>query len=259
MRILITNDDGINAPGLKVLEDIAGTLSDDVWTVAPESDQSGLSHSLTLSEPLRLRALSERRFAVRGTPTDCVIMGVHNVMPALPDLVLSGVNAGQNIAGDVTYSGTVAAAMEGASLGIPSIALSQAYAWDNQEAIIPWQTARQYAPALIKKLLAVPSPRDILFNINFPDCQPDLVAGITVTVQGVMEHGLKVEERYDGRGNPYYWLVFRRHNLTYKPGSDIDALRNRYISVHPVRLDLTAYDIADSLGAIINGDVLLSS
>ena len=127
MRILLTNDDGIHAEGLAALERIARTLSDDVWVVAPETDQSGFAHSLSLSEPLRLRKIGEKHFAVRGTPTDCVIMGVRKIMPEPPDLVLSGVNSGSNIADDVTYSGTVAGAMEGTLLGIRSIALSQAY------------------------------------------------------------------------------------------------------------------------------------
>src|SRR4249919_4291229 len=127
MRILITNDDGVHARGLEVLEEIARALSDDVWIVAPETDQSGVSHSLSLNDPLRLRELSERHFAVKGTPTDCVIMGARHVLPAPPDLVLSGVNRGRNAAEDVLYSGTVAAAKEACVLGIPSFALSQAF------------------------------------------------------------------------------------------------------------------------------------
>ena len=127
MRILVTNDDGINAQGLKICEQIARKISDDVWVIAPEHDQSGVSHSLSLNDPLRLRQLGERHYAVKGTPTDCVIMGARHVMPEVPDLVLSGVNRGQNVAEDVTYSGTIAGAMEGTTLGVPSFALSQAY------------------------------------------------------------------------------------------------------------------------------------
>ncbi len=136
MRILITNDDGIHAPGLSVLERIAAKLSDDVLVVAPEYDQSGVAHSLSLNDPLRLRKISERRFAVKGTPTDCIIMGVRSIMQGeRPDLVLSGVNRGQNIADDITYSGTVAGAMEGTMLGIPSIALSQCYGPEGHDAM----------------------------------------------------------------------------------------------------------------------------
>src|SRR5690349_9932959 len=132
MRILVTNDDGIHAPGLEICEQIARALTDDVWIVAPESDQSGVSHSLSLNDPLRLRKVGERHFAVKGTPTDCVIMGIRHILDAPADLVLSGVNRGQNVAEDVTYSGTVAAAMEGTVLGVPSIALSQAYGLDTR-------------------------------------------------------------------------------------------------------------------------------
>ncbi len=150
MRILLTNDDGIHAEGLAVLERIARKLSDDVWVVAPETDQSGLAHSLTLSEPLRLRQIDDRHFALRGTPTDCVIMGVRHVLPGAPDLVLSGVNSGANMADDVTYSGTVAGAMEGTLLGVRAIALSQEYEYEGDRRIVPWETAEAHAPDLIK-------------------------------------------------------------------------------------------------------------
>src|SRR5579864_2503556 len=152
MSILITNDDGIHAPGLEACEKIARALSDEVWIVAPETDQSGVSHSLSLNDPLRLREVGERHFAVKGTPTDCVIMGVRHLMKAPPDLVLSGVNRGRNCAEDVTYSGTVAGAMEGTVLGIPSFALSQAYAAANKHKPF-WETAIKFAPDIIKRVL----------------------------------------------------------------------------------------------------------
>src|SRR5919206_2007232 len=154
MRILVTNDDGIHAPGLKVLETIARQLSDDVWVVAPEMDQSGVSHSLSLNDPLRLREISARHFAVKGTPTDCVIMGTRHVMQGKPDLVLSGVNRGQNVAEDVTYSGTVAGALEGAILGVPSIALSQAYGPGGRDAV-RWHCAEAHAARVIRTVLNV--------------------------------------------------------------------------------------------------------
>jgi 5'-nucleotidase len=169
MRILITNDDGIHAPGLEVCETIARALSDEVWIVAPETDQSGVSHSLSLNDPLRLREVGERNFAVKGTPTDCVIMGVRHIMKQVPDLVLSGVNRGRNCAEDVTYSGTVAGAMEGAVLGIPSFALSQAYQASTRHTP-HWETAISFAPDLIRRVLEAGMPRDVLVNINFPDC-----------------------------------------------------------------------------------------
>src|SRR5581483_10151476 len=163
MRILITNDDGIHAPGLEVCEQIARALSDEVWIVAPETDQSGVSHSLSLNDPLRLREVGERHFAVKGTPTDCVIMGVRHIMKEPPDLLLSGVNRGRNCAEDVTYSGTVAGAMEGAVLGIPSFALSQAFAAANKHKPY-WNTATEFAPNIIKRILDAGMPRDVLVN-----------------------------------------------------------------------------------------------
>src|SRR5437762_1380925 len=172
MRILVTNDDGIHADGLDVCADIARVLSDDVWVVAPEFDQSGVSHSLSLNDPLRLRQVEERRFAVKGTPTDCVIMGAKHILKDRPpDLVLSGVNRGRNAGEDVIYSGTVAGAVEGTILGIPSFALSQAY--DSRSAHPPfWETAIRFAPRIIRRVLDAGIPREVLIIINFPNCMP---------------------------------------------------------------------------------------
>ncbi|MEN5084805.1 5'/3'-nucleotidase SurE [Bosea sp. TWI1241] len=240
MRILVTNDDGIHAEGLSVLEAIARELSDDVWVVAPETDQSGVAHSLSLSNPLRLRKISEKRFAVAGTPTDCVIMAVRSVMQdARPDLVLSGVNRGQNVAEDVTYSGTIAAAMEGTLLGIPSIALSQAYAPGDRGTVL-WDCAKRHAPAIVRRLLEEGIPEGVLFNLNFPHRAPDDVAGIAVTVQGRRDQELvKLEPRHDGRGFPYYWIAFQRGRNEPANGTDLRALAEGRISVTPLELDLT--------------------
>src|SRR5215468_9806996 len=177
MRILITNDDGIHAPGLDVCAAIARVISDDVWIVAPESDQSGVSHSLSLNDPLRLRQVEERRFAVKGTPTDCVIMGARHILEGKgPDLVLSGVNRGRNTGEDVIYSGTVAGAVEGTILGVPSVAFSQAY--KSRSGHPPhWETAIRFAPDIIRRVLAAGIPRDVLINVNFPDCSPAEVKG----------------------------------------------------------------------------------
>ncbi|TFF19710.1 5'/3'-nucleotidase SurE [Jiella endophytica] len=239
MRILLTNDDGINAEGLAVLERVARQISDDVWIVAPETDQSGLSHSLTLSSPLRLRKLGDKRFAVRGTPTDCIIMAVRKVMDGMPDLVLSGINAGQNICEDVTYSGTVAGAMEGMMLGIRSIALSQAFSpGSDREAL--WNTAESHAPAVIEKLAGFDLPQGHLLNVNFPAVEAEAVEGIAVTRQGKLDYALGIEERRDGRGFPYFWLKFGRQAGPEVAESDIAALAAGMISVTPLQLDLTA-------------------
>src|SRR5450631_414940 len=240
MRILITNDDGIHAPGLEACEKIARELSDEIWIVAPESDQSGVSHSLSLNDPLRLREVAERHFAVKGTPTDCVIMGARHLMKEMPDLVLSGVNRGRNCAEDVTYSGTVAGAMEGTVLGIKSFALSQAYAFTTKHAP-RWETAIHHAPDLIKRILKTGIPRDVLVNINFPDCVVAEVAGVAVAVQGKRDQELlRIDARHDGRGNPYYWIAFGRGGIAGAAlGSDLAALNDMRIAITPLRLDMT--------------------
>jgi 5'-nucleotidase len=241
MRILLTNDDGIHAPGLAVLEAIAKELSDDVVVVAPETDQSGVAHSLSLNNPLRLREISPRHFAVQGTPTDCVIMGVRKIMAdARPDLILSGVNRGQNVAEDVTYSGTIAATMEGTLIGVPSIALSQAYGGPEGHRDIRWDCAETHAPSVIARILEAGVAPGILVNVNFPACAAADVAGIAITTQGRRDTELlRIEERRDGRGNPYYWLMFKRGNFTPEAGTDIEAIAAGKISLTPLRLDLT--------------------
>ena len=240
MRILVTNDDGIHAPGLKACEEIARAISDEVWVVAPEYDQSGVSHSLSLNDPLRLRQVAENTYAVKGTPTDCVIMGARHVMPELPQLVLSGVNRGRNAAEDVLYSGTVAGAKEATLLGIPSFALSQAFTSSSKHAP-HWKTATQHGPDIIRKILKQGIPRDVLVNINFPDCAPGAVKGVSVTNQGKRDQQLlHIEPRHDGRGNPYYWIAFARgHTPTGRNGSDLYALADSRIAVTPLRLDMT--------------------
>ncbi len=248
MRILLTNDDGINAPGLDVLEKIARSLSDDVWIVAPESEQSGMSHSLTLHDPLRLRELGDKRFAVQGTPTDCVIMGVGHVLPGKPDLVLSGVNRGQNMAEDVTYSGTVAGAMEGALLGIRSFALSQSYGWQSKDGV-DWSCSREKGADVVKSLLDHDLPFQTLLNINFPDCHPDEVKDIVFTKQGRRDQAqLTVEPRVDTRGQSYFWLGFEGRRSEPKPGTDLYAIYNQQISVTPLKLDLTDQVTLGKLG-----------
>jgi 5'-nucleotidase len=255
MRILLTNDDGVHAEGLAVLERIARTLSDDVWIVAPETDQSGLAHSLSLSEPLRLRQVSDKHFALRGTPTDCVIMGVKEILADhKPDLVLSGVNNGANMADDVTYSGTIAGAIEGTLQGIKSFALSQAANYMDGERQVPWGVAEHYAPALLKKLMAVDMPDWTFMNVNFPNCQPADVQGIAVTAQGKLDFGMNVEKRNDGRGLPYYWLKFDNRKGEFREGTDIHALRDGKISVTPLKLDLTDYTLLDRIQQAVTGD-----
>jgi 5'-nucleotidase len=240
MRILITNDDGIDAPGLHALRRIAGELSDDVWIAAPETNHSGAGHSLSLNEPLRMRQVDERVYAVRGTPTDSVIMGVRHVLKDKPPaLVLSGINRGANVAEDVTYSGTIAGAFEGTQIGIRSIALSQAYGYGAGE-MPRWETAIAHGPRLIRELLALPWPPGVLMNVNFPDCGPDEIKGIAVTEQGRRDQQLLgVEERRDTWGNPYYWLGFARRRSNPSKGTDLWAVYNDHVSVTPLSMNLT--------------------
>ncbi len=250
MRVLCTNDDGINAPGLKVVEEIARALSNDVWIVAPELDQSGVSHSLSLNDPLRLREIGPRHFAVRGTPTDCVIMGArHILVPKMPDVVLSGVNRGRNVAEDVVYSGTIAGAMEGTILGLPSFALSQEFSVETREKPL-WETALKFGPPIIRKVIEAGIPKNTVINVNFPSCAPEQVKGILVTRQGKRNLGfLKIDERRDGRGNPYFWIGFERTAMLDPPaeGTDLAALAARYVSVTPLRLDRTDEAFSNAL------------
>lgn len=236
-RILVTNDDGINSPGIKLLARVARGLSRDVWVVAPEQEQSGASHSLTLSRPLRIRKLGARRFAVDGTPTDCVLLAVNAIMrDQRPTLVLSGVNAGANLGEDVTYSGTVAAAMEATLLEVPAIAFSQHY--ENRRAI-PWKTAEAHAAPVIKRLTAAPWPRNTLVNVNFPAVKPDAVKGVVATRQGRRKIGDGVVERADPRGRPYYWIGPLRDEAPDMPGTDLNAVTEGKVSLSPIYLDLT--------------------
>jgi 5'-nucleotidase len=253
LRILVTNDDGIHAPGLEVAESIARSLSDDVWVVAPETEQSGASHSLTLSMPLRLRQISERRFAVTGTPTDCVMMAaVHILKDQPPTLVLSGVNRGANLADDVTYSGTIAGAMEGCALGIPSIALSQSFI-EEGDGEARWSCAASHGPVVAKRLIEAGWPDDVLMNVNFPDCAPADVKGTIVTRQGKrdLQTGA-LDRRIDARGRPYFWIGFRRIRSNPPQGTDLRAIYDHKISVTPLHLNLTELSVVESMKKVFD-------
>jgi 5'/3'-nucleotidase len=242
MRILLTNDDGIEAPGLDVLEKIATDLTDDVWVVAPEIDNSGASHSLTLAEPLRMRELGQRHFAVKGTPTDCVIMGVRFLLRQQPpDLVLSGVNRGQNLADDITYSGTVAGAIQGTLLGIPSMAMSLVVGTAEDQVGEPmWETPMRHGADVVRKLLKAGWPDGVVLNVNFPACEPDAVKGMGATVQGLRDPGLlRIEDRLDTRGKAYYWIGIERRRAKPPQETDLWAVRSNLISVTPLCLDYT--------------------
>lgn len=253
MRILLTNDDGIYSPGLESLERIARQLSDDIWVVAPESEQSGASHSLSLADPIRLRQIGEHRFSVQGTPTDCVVMAVRKIMPAEPDLVLSGINRGQNLADDVTYSGTVAAAMEGTALGFKSIALSQVSGIFNKRGLV-FDVAETHGAKVIRKLCELEFGPGVLINVNFPDCRPEEVRGYEATRQGKRDQNLLlVDERTDTRGRPYYWLGFKRERGNAPDGTDLKAAFEKRISVTPLHMNLTQLEALEPLRLTLEG------
>lgn len=238
MRILCSNDDGIHAEGLEALEKIAHELSDDVWTVAPEQDQSGMSRSITLTRPLRVRKVGEKRYSVDGTPTDCVQLAYSQLLKdKAPDLILSGVNNGQNIAEDVTMSGTIAVAFQGMTLGIPSIAMSQTR-MDRHE--VPWETSVAHGPQIIRTLLESGWPKDVIININFPYRAPDDVQGIEVVKQGRREKlELFAEERTDLRQRRYYWFGFSGQAHEPEEGTDLHAIYDGKIAITPLHLNLT--------------------
>ena len=238
MRILLVNDDGILAPGLKALERLARTLSKDVLVVAPETEQSAASHSLTLHRTLSLRRISAQRWAVNGTPTDCVYLALHKVLDGkLPDLVLSGVNRGANLGQDVTYSGTIAAAMESTLLGVPSIALSQYY---EDGKYIKWKTAERWGVKTVRALLKAGWPENILINVNFPDLSAAKVRGIRAGKQGEHEVWDAFEERIDPRGRTYYWIGMDQvEGGPAAPGTDLRAVKDGYVAITPLHLDLT--------------------
>lgn len=236
-RILITNDDGYQSPGIKLLEKVARSLSRDVWVVAPETEQSAVSHSLTIRQPLRIRKLKGNRYTIDGTPTDCVMLACQHIMKdRKPTLCLSGINRGANLGEDVTYSGTIAAAMEATLLGVPAIAFSQVVTHPNPA---KWSTAEHYAANVIRRLARVGWPRNVLINVNFPDVIPTSVKGVVAAVQGRHKIGDDLHEHHDPRGVPYYWIGSMRQEDATRKGTDIAAVREGWISVTPLFLDLT--------------------
>jgi 5'-nucleotidase len=251
-RVLVTNDDGIDAPGLEVLERIARTLSNDVWVIAPETQQSGAAHSVSLHKPLRFSKLAERRYAVAGTPTDCVITAVRAIMPEPIDLVLSGINRGPNVADDVTHSGTVAAAMEGSLCNIPSIAFSQGFDFDAKNPTVHWATAQAYAARIIVKLLAEQWDQDTFFNVNFPDVPPEDVKGIKCVAQGKHRLYKQLIRADHSEAQPSYWVHWEDAGADpRRPDVDIHWLAEGYVTVTPICLDLTNYAMLGRLKYLV--------
>lgn len=236
-RVLISNDDGINAPGLKVLERAIRPLAKEVIVVAPEHENSGAGHALTLQRPLRIRKISKNRYAIDGTPTDCVLLAINEIFDEVrPDLVVSGVNRGGNLGDDVTYSGTVAVAMEATILGAPAVAFSLDFADGDK---IHWPTAEHWIPKILKKLKGVEVPKSTLFNVNFPNLLPRDIKGTVVARQGARKLGDVILEGADPRGRPYYWIGWQKQESLYNTGTDLQAVEDGNIAITPLSIDLT--------------------
>ncbi len=243
MRILVTNDDGIHADGLKVLTRVARHFSDDVWVVAPEVEQSGAGHSLTLHQPLRVRRAAPRRYAVNGTPTDCVLLATKEIIPQKKpvDLVLSGVNRGMNVAEDVTYSGTLAAAMEATLLDIPAIGFSLA---TKEREIVHWETAEHFAVKVIEQLQGLIMPKGNFLSVNFPHCGIAEAKEIRVAPQGRRKIAEKMEARLDPKGRPYFWIGGGGFaEIDDVAGSDHEWLKNNHVTITPLNMDLTNHNL----------------
>lgn len=266
MRILLTNDDGIEAEGLECLARIAAQLSDpgsssatrgspnEIWVCAPQTEQSGKGRGITLTEPLRVNRLGEKRFAVTGTPTDCVVLAVNDLMPDKPDLVLSGVNRGHNVGEDCSYSGTVAGALQGMAFGIRSIALSQSLERFHDEVTAHWETAEAFAPAIISRLLERPWASGVVMNLNFPARPPEAVTEVEVTRQGFRDIGeMHAVKRTDLRGRDYYWMSFRGTKHDHPVGTDLRAMDEGKISVTPLHIDLTHPASVHELKGVLGG------
>jgi len=252
VRILLTNDDGIHAEGLTALENIARALTDDVWIVAPEWEQSGASRALTLADPVRVRRLGERRFAVSGTPTDCVMLAINELMGgARPDLVLSGVNRGANIGEDVTMSGTVAGAIEAMAMGVPGIALSQV-AYPEKENL--FEAAERFGPGIVRRLVEIGWPKDVVMNVNFPGSPLEEIREVEVTRQGFRDVNVRhAEKRTDLRGRDYYWMGFRQERSSPADGTDLKAIYEGRISVSPLHIDLTHAETVHNMKQVLGG------
>jgi len=240
--ILVTNDDGITAVGLKILADHLSAVGD-VYVVAPDRERSAVGHSLTLHHPLRLIELGPRTVAVEGTPTDCVLLAYHHVLPEKPAIVFSGINYGHNLGDDVTYSGTVSAAFEATLLGLPAVAISIG----REGKKIHYETAAAFAVKLARKILREGLPKETLLNVNVPNLPQSKLNGVLVTRQGQRAYGDVIVERVDPRGRPYFWIGNGQPKWKDDLGTDINAIRANKVSITPIHLDLTNHKAIDKL------------
>ncbi len=235
MSILLSNDDGISAQGLMILQETLAPL-DEIWVVAPDRDQSAVSHSLTLQRPLRIDQVGPRVFTVDGTPTDCVNLAINGILRERPRLVLSGINRGANLGDDITYSGTVSAAMEATLLGVPAIAVSLV----GREQF-DYAPAAAFAGRLAAAVLRESLPADTLLNVNVPDLPAAQIKGFALTRQGKRRYGDVIVEKVDPRGRKYYWIGGDQLGFVDAEGTDFSAVQQGLISITPLHLDLTNY------------------
>ena len=254
-RILLVNDDGIDAPGMRVLEKVARQIANEVFVVAPEENRSGASHSLSIGMPVRVREIDRWHYAVTGTPTECVMLALQELLADNPPTVcLAGINRGPNLADDTAYSGTIAAARESTQLGVPAVAMSQVFVPGEknfglgEDRKIHWSTAERWAPPVLKGLLANTWDGSVFMNLNFPGVPPEQVRGLRITRQGRRPPGCYVLERdADANGEPYYRMLLAYEDGTPAADSDIQAIADGYISLSPLSLDLTATESLQAL------------
>lgn len=231
--ILITNDDGVSSPGLSVLASAMDAMGE-VWVYAPDREQSAVSHGISIHRPLRVQEVGERRYMVDGTPTDCVMLAVHELLEGRPDLVISGINNGANLGDDLTYSGTVAGAHEGMLLGIPSIAMSNvSYQPEHLD------TAGRVAAKLAAHVLEEGLPDDTLLNVNVPDVPYDALEGVAITRMGQGTYDVEIVTRKDPRGVTYYWIGGTSPQDVARPGTDFEAVAQGRVSITPIHRDVT--------------------
>jgi len=241
LTILLTNDDGIHSPGLESLRKSMEMIGE-VYVVAPDRERSAVGHSLTLDLPLRIIPVGNRTYAVTGTPTDCVALGVLKILGSRPDLIVAGINLGPNLGDDITYSGTVSAAMEGALLRIPSFAVSLA-ANENFQ----FDGAAKFSVRLAEIILERGLPPSAFINVNIPNIDLQQIRGVKITSLGRRHYSETVLEKVDPRGKPYYWFGGTNHNWEVRDGTDIQAISQNMISVTPLHLDLTHYQLAEEM------------
>lgn len=240
--ILVTNDDGIQAPGMRILAERLEALGE-VYIVAPDRERSAVGHSLTLRHPLRILEIAPKMVAVEGTPTDCVLLAYHRLLPRKPTLVVSGINFGYNLGDDITYSGTVSAAFEATLLGVPAIAVSIG----REGKKVHYDTAANFAAKLARRTLREGLPPDTLLNVNVPNLPASRIRGVSVTRQGKRQYGDVIVEKVDPRGVPYFWIGNGEPRWTDAAGTDINAVRAGKISVTPIHLDLTNHPAIEKI------------